>query len=59
MSDAIQLQTQVPEMEEESSWEVFTDESSEEFCSESEESDYEDNGDEVLRYRARKRSAVS
>lgn len=58
MSDAVQteVQPETQNVSEESSWEVGTES---EFQTESEASTDEDSGDEVLRYRHRKRAAVS
>ncbi len=51
-----ELQTQVQDLEEESSWEVFQED---EFSGQSEEGSDEDSGDEVLRYWSAKHKAVS
>jgi hypothetical protein len=51
-----ELQAEIPQVEEESSWEVFSED---EFSESSEESTDEDSGDEILRHRSAKRRIVS
>lgn len=51
--------TQLPEVQEESSWEVFSTDGESELSESGQESLDEDSGDEVLRHRDRKRAALS
>lgn len=57
MDNAIQTQVQ-EDLQEESSWEVHTDESDEDFSDTSEESSDEELGDEVHRRRRKQRTAI-
>ena len=59
MNNGLQEISLIPEVEEESSWEVQSSVSSEDFSESSEESHSEDSGDEDVHHSGRKRPTLS